>query len=264
MPRFFMHNTDVSTTPSETRYIELDLLRSAAVILMVGYHVLVDLRFFYGWELPIFGGGWWLLARSIAITFLALVGIGFMISHDRAKKKGLSGAKLYLKYARRGAIILAAALGVSVATAILIPGFYIRFGILHLIGVSTLLLPFFARFREWNALIGLFVIVVGNAVFGTRVGTSLLLPFGFVPHTFASLDYFPLLPWTGVILVGMAVGYFLYVRTIDWRRRLPLLDAQSSMLRSIAWPGRHALMIYLLHQPLTFAVLIPLLGMPRA
>lgn len=264
MPRVFMHNTGVSTAPSETRYLELDLLRSLAVVLMVFFHVLVDLKFFYGWEVALSTGGWWLLARSIAITFQVLVGIGFVISYDRATKKGLRGARLYLKYLRRGAVILAAASLVTGATRFLIPDFYIRFGILHLIGASTLLLPLFVRLREWNLLTGLFVIGVGNIVFGTRVDTALLLPLGFVPHRFASLDYFPMLPWMGVILLGMGIGYFLYIRHIEWRRHVEFLSYYAGRNACATFPGRHALLIYLLHQPLTFAVLIPLLGMPRA
>lgn len=263
MPNVFMHNTHVNTAPSETRYLELDLLRSLAVVSMVMYHVLVDLKFFYGWEITTFSGGWWLLARTISNTFLLLVGIGFVISYDRAQKKGLTGWKLYRKYLKRSAVILAAAMLVTLATYFLIPHFYIRFGILHLIGASTLLLPFFVRFKEWNALIALFIIGIGNIVVGTRIDSIFFIPVGFVPHQFASLDYFSMLPWTGVILLGMAAGHFVYIRNIGWRQGLPSANPYG-IWKILTIPGRHALIIYLLHQPITFAILIPLLGLPTA
>ena len=266
----FMDNKVVPPS-TESRYFELDLLRSLAVVSMALYHALVDLKFFYGWDITIFSGVWWLIARSIAITFLLLVGIGFMISHDRARKKGLNGWALYRKYLKRSAVILGAAMLVTGATYLLIPHFYIRFGILHLIGTSTLLLPFFARFGGWNAVIGIFIIGIGNIVFGTRVGTSLLLPLGFVPHEFASLDYFAMLPWMGVILLGMAIGHVVYIRHIGWRSRMGWTEKGARiarpydrMTRIMTFPGRHALIIYLIHQPLTFAVLIPILGLPTA
>ncbi len=80
-----------------------------------------------------------------------------------------------------------------------------------------------------------------------------LLRLGLRPPALYQADCFPLLPWFGVVLVGMSIGQLLYP---DGRRRfeLPSLGTYS-VLQKTAWMGRHSLTIYLAHQPILFAAL---------
>ena len=240
----------------EGRYIELDLLRTLAIILMVIYHGAYDMTLWYGWDIPLFTGGWLLMARVAASLFLLLVGASFVIAHHRARAKG----RVWQRTIRRACMVLGGALAVTIGTHIFIPDQYVRFGILHLIGVSILLLPLFMRLKEWNMLLGIAIFVLGQFTTGTR-GPIALLPLGFVFPGFRTIDYFPLLPWFGVILFGAGVGYLLYVRYTDWRQPFAHLLPH---LRLATWPGRHSLMIYLLHQPILWGIWWLLLGKPIA
>ena len=71
---------------SPKRYPELDVLRSLAIIGMIIYHGAYDLVSFYAWNIDIFTGPWKLFERSIALTFLLLVGIS-PLGIDRIGKR---------------------------------------------------------------------------------------------------------------------------------------------------------------------------------
>lgn len=212
--------------------------------MMIIYHAVYDLETFYGWNIGVLTGGWWLFARTTAVLFLLLVGISFAISWNR-RKKNLAGASfqhLYFKYLLRGLGLFACGMLVSLVTWFLDSSTFVRFGILHMIGVSILLIPFFARLKEWNLVTGTLIIIAGQ-----------WMP----PLRFESVDYWPLLPWFGVVLMGFSIGYFVYVRFARHRRPEGLRPKENWM----TWPGRHALLIYLIHQPLILGFL-GLLGFP--
>jgi uncharacterized membrane protein len=74
-----------------------------------------------------------------------------------------------------------------------------------------------------------------------------------VPQDFYSVDYFPVFPWFGVILMGMGLGDWLYP---GYRRRIPVRDISSShFVRALAFLGQNSLAIYLVHQPVMISLL---------
>lgn len=244
------------TSPSTARHPEIDLLRTLAIAMMVVYHAAYDLVVFRGWELSLEQGAWKLLARATLTLFLLLVGASFAISWDRSQKK-------YGKYFTRAMWILAAGMLVSLATAMVDQETYVRFGVLHMIALSTLLLPVFAKLKEWNLLTGFLAILLGQWTTTLNAHTPLVLPLGVTPPTFASVDYVPLLPWFGIVLIGFATGYFLYVRHEDSRpwfvrahHKFQGALSNAGIPPAMTWPGRHALLIYLLHQPIVLGVIL--------
>lgn len=225
------------------RDLRIDLLRTLAIVLMVIYHAAYDLVTYHGWNLTIFEGSWLILARTSLILFLLVSGMSQALSH-RAKGPSIRW--------KRFAQVAAAAVLVSVATYMTDPETYVRFGVLHLIAASALLLPFFARLKMWNALIGFLILAIAMLmpsaspeVFGTSAVPMIVL--GFPPVHFQTVDYVPLIPWFGVVLIGYACGYL-------WKPK----SNHSVFLQNLSWPGRHSLAIYLLHQPVLFAVLFVL------
>jgi uncharacterized membrane protein len=217
-----------------TRYPELDVLRTFAVFMMIVFHLGYDLSEFYGWNIRPFEGGWSMLQISTASLFLLLVGAGFAISWSHGHR--------YQKYLRRGLGLIAIAMGISLVTYVINPETYIRFGVLHLIGTGILLLPFFARLKEWNVIPGVMMIAAGQLTKNMIIQTSLLVPLGLMPAGFSSVDYFPLIPWFGLMLIGYSIGYFFYVR-----RKKVLPTTHYPLLTRLCWPSRHALVIYLVH-----------------
>ena len=138
---------------------------------------------------------------------------------------------------------------VSLVTAVTHGDLWIRFGILHLVGVSAfLLLPLRRAHPAAIAALGAACLAAGPFVADLRVDTWLLLPFGAKPMGFSTLDYFPLLPNLGWILLGFCAGTFIAARA--WNPPRP-----SRALDLLAVPGRYSLWIYLLHQPVILVVL---------
>lgn len=227
--------------------------------MMIVYHTAFDLAFFYGWNISVLRGGWWLLARATAVLFLVLSGLASAISWKRH-----SGLGMQLPRVIR---ILSGALVVTVVTRVLFSSLYVRFGILHLIGTGALLLPLYARMRTGVILLFGFAVLLAALILPAgSVGSALLIPIGFPPKQYASLDYFPLLPWFGVILFGFTLGRSLYggggvLEYPSDGSSMPRGGRRSVtlLLYLCAWPGRHSLLIYLLHQPLILLVLTLLL-----
>lgn len=243
-----------------TRHPELDLLRTLAVVMMIAFHLAYDLHAFYGWGIDPFAGGWLVLQRATASLFLGLVGVGFAISWDRhiahhPHPTASHGSPL-LKYAKRGLALIGIGIIVSLVTWVIDPGTYVRFGVLHLIGTGILLLPFFARMKEWNVVLGM-IIMMGVVAGDAALPTSLLIPLGFPPAGFSSVDYFPLMPWFGVMLIGYGAGYWIYVR-----HKRPFSFTVDKKLAWMTWPGRKALWIYLGHQPILIVILWLMMGRP--
>ncbi len=220
------------------RLIEIDLLRSLAIALMVMYHAAFDLWFFLGLPIDLHSLPWVVVQKSSVILFLLLVGVSVELSYRSLRRS-------VMRFLRIGV----AATIVTVVTLIVLPDAYVRFGVLHLIALSSLLMFPLRLLREWNALIGMLIIVFGERALRLLFSPSAwLIPVGLAPEHFSTLDYVPLVPWFGVVLIGNAIGSAWFTRygSITRSFRVP----QDRRLLILAWPGRHALIIYLVHQPL--------------
>ncbi len=229
------------------RFIELDLLRTLAFVLMVIYHTGYDLAHFYSWDIDVFHGEWKALQLVIASLFLFLVGVSSYVSGNR---------HIWKRLVRIGG----AALLVSIVTYAIDAETYVRFGILHLIAVSALILPLLAPLRAWLIIPGVLLLCLHPFISSIDVPIPILLPFGIHADTLRTVDYYPLVPWFGVVLIGYGVGCLVYAQKL----RETIRDTRSSQLLVLAAsPGRHSLLLYLIHQPIIIAVLWILLGPPQ-
>jgi uncharacterized membrane protein len=251
----------VRASRAGARLWEVDVARTVAIGLMVVYHVAYDIDMLAaGVALDLRTGAWLALQVTCGSLFLAVVGVSFWIAHQRGRAQGLAGLELWRRHARRGVVALAAAAVVSLATRLALgPDEAIRFGILHLIATAMLVvLPVMVRLGVWNAAIGAAAVGIGLAIndMGSGVPGALVLGFD---TGYAGEDWYPLLPWIGPCLGGIALGAVLYPRGErgPWLRRLMRAPRQAGLL---AAPGRHSLPIYLVHQP----VLITLTGIVLA
>ncbi|NYT07385.1 MAG: DUF1624 domain-containing protein [Methanomicrobiales archaeon] len=230
------------------RFPEIDIARGAAVIMMVVFHTAFDLRFLGIAPLNVTTGFFRLLALSTAGLFLFLVGLSLSISAAYAETR-LTRREFVMKYFSRGAFIFALGLGITLVTWLLIPSVFIRFGILHLIGLAVMASPLYSRFTWQNLLLGAVFIALGPVVAGIR-GSGWLLWSGIHPPLFASVDYTPIFPWMGVVLIGVFAGSVIYPRG----RRRPGFSPVS--FAPLEFLGRHSLAVYLVHQPVIIALLL--------
>lgn len=212
---------------------------------MIAFHTLFDLNFFGIIALPLYSGALGVFAYSIGTAFLVLVGISLHLSRAAAESR-LSKGEMRTKFAVRGLETFGLGLIVTAATYVYLSAGYIVFGVLHCIGISILLAYPFLRRPLAAAIVGLCTIVAGIVIAPLTFSFPWLLPLGFSPIGFESVDYFPLLPWLGVVLLGVVIGRILYSRR---QRRFAIRDRLASRpARFVAWLGRHSLVIYFLHQ----------------
>lgn len=222
----------MSGTERPARIELMDALRGLAVCLMVLHHFLYDLCAFLG-------APWWLFTNPVfdvlhyffAGLFIFLSGISSDFSRSNLK---------------RGAKAMALALGITLVTYFM--DMTIVFGVLHLLASCMLLFGLTRGF--WEALPAWVLPVLCLALIfltapcagGVTTQTPHLWLFGFTTPDFASADYFPLLPWFFVFLLGTWAGR--YVKA----GRLPQWFYTARAPR-LALVGRHALLLYVLHQP---------------
>lgn len=240
------------------RYWEIDLLRGIAIIMMVTYHLMWDLWFFRILpHLVLYTGFWKYFQRTTASLFVLLVGVSLTLSYrSRQRKLGNKDKDLadeFLYFFRRGRIIFSWGMLISLVTWLAGTG-AIHFGILHLIGASIILAWPFLRGRWTNLILGALLIGFDWFVGTTRVDTIWLVWLGFKPVAYAAVDYFPLIPWFGLVLIGIFLGNILYTAK---GLRFPLADLSwLPLIQLLSLLGRHSLIIYLIHQPLLIGILI--------
>jgi uncharacterized membrane protein len=226
----------------------VDAARGIAIIMMIVYHCTYDLDTLGGYHIQSTTGYLALFADVTAGLFLFLVGISLAISRTRTS---LTGWRLFGKYLARGLRILAYGMVLTIIFLALGMG-VVAFGILHLIGFSIILAYPFLSLRLTNLVLGTVIFVAGQYVLAQDLYSQSfwLLPFGVVPEGVMMPDYRPLLPWFGVVLIGLFFGNVVY----GGRPAVPE-DKAPVLARPLLPLGRNSLFIYLIHQPIIIALL---------
>lgn len=231
----------------------LDTLRGIPLIYMLIFHTEYDLVYMFGvdWLLPLFREQ----NKSIPVfasMFVLLAGITVRFSRNPAKH----GARL---------MIIAACF--TLVTSFIFPGGAIYFGVLHLMSCGMLVYSVIQKYADklpWWLGAGLCAVIYAFT-FNVKYGyfgfegfslpvpeiltiNNLLYPFGFVTPYYSSVDFLPLLPWLFMFLAGTFIGRLIV------GRELPKLFYRD-LCPPITWLGRHSLLIYIIHQPIVFALL---------
>ena len=224
------------------RIWELDALRGIFMILIIFFHLMYDLVYLFGiveLTTP--------LARSLYQLGNDWGGTPFLI---------ISGlcATIGTRPVKRALTVIGGGFVISLVTA----GMYflgfagkeiiIYFGVLHCIGCCMLLWTLFRKFPSWALLLlGIAMAAAGLYMrHNVWVDFPWLIPLGFVTRTFASSDFFPLLPNLGYFLMGAAVGKTFYKEKATL---LPNVNENFFLIRFFRFIGKNSLILYLLHQP---------------
>jgi len=236
--------------PSSQRFIELDMLRGIAIILMIFGHIFWDLDYFG--LMPINSGIYSILQITVPPTFFLLVGISLVVSKKRIENITLKDEKSYYKrLIFRGLKIFGLGMILTIITLFFIPEKPVFFGVLHCIGLSVILSAPFLKYRKYNLLFAIMILFASLVVaeYNLENPTIFHLAIGIHQTNVWSytVDYFPLLPWFGVCLLGVIIGDILYSGN-ERKFRMPDLSRYRPA-KIFQWCGQHSLMIYLIHQP---------------
>ena len=224
------------------RLTAIDALRGAAIVAMIAYHFCFDLTVFRLAPWDFYRDAFWIVARgAIVSSFLLLVGISLVL----ARRDGVPATRFW----RRTALIAAAAVAVSAGSYLMYPQSFIYFGILHAIAVGSVLARPLVPMPLAALALGAIAIALGNSVALPFFDAPLASIVGLTTTKPPTEDYVPLLPWLGVVLVGIAAGHAL-ART--GFAAVAFLDRAP---RWLAWLGRHSLLVYLAHQPILLGLL---------
>lgn len=237
----------------------LDELRGFAIICMVVYHAMFDLKYLFGVNVPIFFDDWFDIVQTIfAGLFIFISGTVCRYSRNNLKR----GVQCFF---------------LGMVLTFVMPFFMeytVYFGILHFLGISMMIFGLSEKLLDkMPALVGfiLFILLYSvtcyvkveySAKTGGFIGlpgvfewklpeilykVEVLFPFGFNSQSFASYDYFPILPWLFMFLAGSCFGVwakngslpkFFYPVHIKW----------------LATVGRYTIWIYMLHQPIIYLI----------
>ena len=215
------------------RIDELDSLRATALVMMLVSNFVTDLNYFGIMEVEK-GDQWWWLARTTAFLFVSISGISYFLAHKKQYD--------FLKTFDRTKNLIFWAFAITIITYVFEPSAYVRFGVLHLLALASIVAFPLAR----------------RPVYALGLGAVLLLlPLSPNPNlvwlglqetgTFA-VDYFPLNPWLGIFFIFLALSSQIYPDS------KPLLNFQWP--ERWLWFGRNTLPIYVIHQPILIGLLI--------
>lgn len=225
---------NIQRSAQATRLLSLDFLRGCAIILMVVFH--------FGYDLSLFGytnyntntDMEWRIFRAIIVSaFLMAVGMSSYVAYY----SGVNTQKLIKTVAK----LVTVSLFISVSSYLMYPGSWVYFGIIHFVALA---LPLSVLFLHRPLLSCLLAAILLLGYFSDTV--TLNVPWqwsvkylGIPGHT---VDLVSFTPWFAMVLLGSVVMHF---------QLLPAIS-RNSISQSIAFLGRHSLLIYLLHQPLLF------------
>jgi len=238
-----------------TRLWEVDAWRGIAVCMMLVYHFVWDLEDIGGYSIDASAGFWSYWQMATAGLFTLLVGVSLALSYQRGSTT-LPGVSAAARTVARGAAIFVWGMVVSLVTYLVFgPERFVRFGILHLIGVAIILAYPLVRHRWLSLALG--VATIGLGAFLDTLYLNIRWLLWLLPTAGTGVDHQPLLPMLGPVLIGVFIGRSLFpegnrrFRVPDWAGRRPV--------KVLRYLGQSSLLIYLLHQPVLVGLFL-LLG----
>ena len=210
------------------RIIAIDNLRGIAFIFMVIQHIFYfyDVSNLYKTSLSknilISSSG--MIARCM---FIFLAGLSLSLVKDKKINLG--------KRLNRSLLILFHAFAISIVTYLLYPEVFVRFGILHFIGIATLICSFLVPYPKLLFFVAIISVLFKfpsiNPFIDTITGSQV--------H-YNMMDWFPLFPWISLMIIGILFGQLIDLKFLN---QIKLLSNNNF----ITFLGENSLELYTIH-----------------
>lgn len=205
---------------------------------MIVYHFCYDLNYFKIIVFDFYHDPMWLILRGLIVTlFIGIAGISLHLATFQGINRG--------KFWKRLFILTGCAMLISLVSFVLFKKRFIFFGILHFMVIANLLGLLFTRWFWFNLIAGIGILTIGLYVQHPLFNQPLLQWVGLMTYKPSTEDYVPLLPWFGIMLLGIFIGKALHYHKQDYFYG----QIQSVWVQRLAWVGQHSLLIYIVHQP---------------
>lgn len=231
---------------TKKHFAVIDLARGFAILLMFIYHFCYDLNYFNFIQANFNTGEFWINFRIIIVTlFLSIVGISLYFASVPVLNRK--------RFKQRLLLLIVYSLLVSISSWVMFPNAMILFGILHFITVASLLGLLFVRLGIINLFLGITIILMGQNLEFAFFNPVYLHWIGMMTQLPVTVDYVPLFPWFGVVLIGIYFGQRFSQLPAD--SVLRNWSSQHPVGNTLILGGRYSLHIYMLHQPLFLGIL---------
>ncbi len=228
-----------ANAPLISRWPAIDMLRGMALMAMFAFHFSFDLNYFGLIHQNFYDGFFWIASRTFILSsFLLLVGISLVLANQNKIR--------WPAFGRRLAQVGSCAALVSAGSYFMFPKSWIYFGVLHHVVVASVIGLLFLRFNWSNLILGLMLIILGTLLKLPLFDAPSLQWIGLMTHKPNTEDYVPLLPWFGVVLIGIFLGKRLVLADFASIKTWQPANGISNLL---TLAGRYSLLLYMVHQP---------------
>jgi len=243
-------NTETRNTKTRTksgRYPLIDVLRGSAIMMMIIFHFSFDLSTFGYANFDFYHSSFWLNFQILIVSiFTFVMGMSFQLANNKANNNKTN----WNKYFKRLALLGFCAALITISTYFMNGDRFIYFGILHFIFVASLLAIPFVQLYWTNLILGISILLANLFIQSTLFNKIYLQWIGLMTYKPATDDYEPVIPWFGMVLIGM-----FFARWAIINNNIHLFSSwqvKSNVTTALQFAGIHSLIIYMLHQPLLY------------
>lgn len=220
-----------------SRIEKIDCLKGIAVILMIIFHFfsLIDAKNNTSYTSHPY---LFITGHISRIIFIFLLGFNFKLNKNNKK--------FHYKFFSKILLLIFMSLIVNLTTLIFYPNNYVRFGILHFLTCSLLLLFCLSKITNILPLISsIIMFIVYIFVLNKKSSKNLLLTsIGYKP-SFSTMDYFPIFKWFWLVCLGYLVSNNIKINTNPIKNKI---------LKGISYLGKKSLLIYVCHFPIIYGI----------
>lgn len=279
-----MNSVDSQNQSQKKRFIEIDVAKGCAVLLMMFFHY-----FYLGKHMNVVNantesGLLYLCAKLAHTTFIIASGMNLAIStSDKTSKEYIP------KKVKRGLYLLAVGLIISYLTKIEFGDSYVKFGIMHFMGIATILSTFVMKVPILTYIISAGILLIHILLKTPSIKNRFFEvceknPFmcfisGIMNLKYDSLDHFSLIPYLGYFLLGSAIAFTCYkIKNVENELRqevnynynydgtyddngrkieaLGFLDKyqDNPIVKGLAWVGKRSMMFYVVHFTILYCI----------